>query len=73
MTTTIEINVGKPAFSFETYGKWVSHAQGLFRRHRLNEHNSICVDRVGRICTLGMHFKRADKDGAYPVTVHPIL
>ena len=65
----ILIQVGEPLFSFS---KWEQKAKSWFANCDVFTWNIICIDVVGRICTSGVHFMRAEEEGTYPITAYNI-
>ncbi len=61
------INLGELLFQFDSYKDWWNNGADRFRG-RMKE--TICIDSIGRICNNGGHFKRAEKEKAYPIKVY---
>jgi hypothetical protein len=59
------------AGEFKDHADWVNFAThrltGCYDPFMRTEVKAICVDAVGRRCTMGGHFKRAQDEGAFPV------
>lgn len=59
------------AGEFRDFDDWVSKATtrltGTYDPLTGREVSSICIDALGRRCTLGAHFMRARDEGAFPV------
>jgi hypothetical protein len=59
------------AGEFATFDDWVSKATvrltGAYCPLVLFEIPAICIDNVGRRCTMGAHFMRARDEGTFPV------
>lgn len=68
----VTIEVGELAFQFHSQTEWACKAQNWFRNSGLGDGKAICIDAKGRVCRIGRHFMRAEKDGAYPIKVYPI-
>lgn len=65
-----QIELGEKQFEFSSYENWCNKAQGWFLSRGLRGQDVLCLDTKGRICDIGMQFKRAKDDDAYPVTVY---
>jgi hypothetical protein len=63
------ITLGKKLFQFESKHDWILRAPSLFGLYKVTSSDTTCVDKMGRICTMGAHFTRAEKDNAYPIEV----
>ncbi len=72
MRRKIMIQVGEPAFKFNSYEQWVNKAQSWFSSASLDNGKAVCVDMAGRVCRIGRDFMRARDDGSFPVTVYPL-
>ena len=68
----LELQVGPELFRFETFSRWVSKAPGWFKRAGYTQHQYVCIDAAGRICTSGNQFMRADMEGTFPIVVYLI-
>lgn len=59
------------AGEFRDFNDWVAFATsrltGTYDPLMGVEVTAICIDAVGRRCTMGGHFKRARDEGAFPV------
>jgi hypothetical protein len=66
------IMLGKKLFQFSSKADWINGASRIWRMHEARSDNCICVDQLGRICTMGLHFAEAERDNAYPVEVFVI-
>lgn len=64
------IQPGKKLFEFRSKQDWINKAQRIWRFHGVNADRTVCVDQLGRICQIGMHFAAAERDGAYPIEVY---
>lgn len=72
-TNEITILVGEEMFSFDSCQHWVNKAKGWYARFGATSRNSVAVDSMGRICTSGKEFERAESEGTFPVRVYNIL
>jgi hypothetical protein len=63
------IMLGKKLFEFSSKADWILRAPTLFALYKVTSSNTTCVDQMGRICTMGMHFSEAERDNAYPIEV----
>jgi hypothetical protein len=63
------IMLGKKLFEFSSKADWIRRAPTLFALYKVTSSDTTCVDQMGRICTMGRHFARADTDSAYPIEV----
>ena len=55
---------------FDTFQQWVNKAPSWLTRHeKYNEHTfrTICLDSLGRPCTIGRDFMRARDENTFPV------
>ena len=66
----IRLNVGPEVFRFTSLSNWVNKARGWFERTGLTSEDVIGVDAQGRVCTKGLHYMRAEKEGTYPIVVY---
>lgn len=63
----------RPAWAgeFATFNDWVHFAKtrltGTYDPLMGGEVQSVCIDNIGRRCTMGGHFMRAEKEGTFPV------
>jgi hypothetical protein len=59
------------AGEFRDFDDWVNFATnrltGTYDPMMGNEVSAICVDALGRRCSIGGHFRRAKEEGAFPV------
>ena len=59
------------AGEFRSYEDWVSFATqrltGTIDRLTGSELKAVCIDAVGRRCTMGAHMSRAREQGTYPI------
>ena len=69
-TKTITITVGPELFSFTSEENWVRTAQCKFNAAGVAGTDVLCIDAKGRVCEIGLQFKRATSDGAYPIKVY---
>lgn len=63
------IMLGKKLFEFSSKADWIKGASRIWRLHEVTADNTTCVDQLGRICTMGLHFVEAERDNAYPIEV----
>jgi hypothetical protein len=63
------IMLGKKLFEFTSKADWINGASRIWRLHEAKADNTTCVDQLGRICTMGLHFSEAERDDAYPIEV----
>ena len=68
----IEIQIQRELFRFESKIRWVNKAQSWYSNCGVTTRDTLAVDNVGRICTIGAHFSRAEKEGAYPIIVYQV-
>jgi hypothetical protein len=68
--TTISIEVGPEMFRFHSKQHWVAKGRDWFKAAGVQLEDFICVDTKGRVCRYGLHFRRAEEDGAYPIVVY---
>lgn len=68
----MNVDLGPWLFDFDSHDDWCDTAQGKFRHAGLASHETICIDKRRRICTIGLHFMQAKTDDAYPITVYAI-
>lgn len=55
---------------FNSFDEWVNHATSAltgFRGSLGNEVKLICIDNLGRRCSIGHDFQRARDEGAFPI------
>lgn len=73
MTTQIAVQALETMFAFESKQQWINKAQGWYGSiPRYRREDFLTVDAVGRICTCGAHFSRAEADNTYPITVYRV-
>ena len=63
------IKTGKKLFQFESEQDWINKAQRIWKLNEITADKTICVDKLGRICSFGLHFRLAKEDNAYPIEV----
>jgi hypothetical protein len=63
------IMLGKKLFQFSSKTDWINGASRIWRLHEVTADNTTCVDQLGRIYTMGLHFAEAERDDAYPIEV----
>ncbi len=64
--------VGRLLFEFSSHEDWVLTATRKFTRANESSETTICLDTLGRICSWGKHFMRADEEATYPISVYKI-
>lgn len=57
-------------FSFESFEDWQDLAVTRFDQFNVSAQNTICVDSAGRLCFFGEHFRIAEEQKTYPITVY---
>ena len=65
----MNIEVGEKLFEFKSKQDWINRAQRIWKQHRANAQDTVCIDQKGRICGFGLHFITAEQDNAYPIEV----
>lgn len=65
----MEIKTGKKLFQFDSKTAWIDGAQRIWKFHQVRADNTVCIDQLGRICSIGAHFEAARRDNAYPIEV----
>jgi hypothetical protein len=50
---------------FKTFSQWVSHAQDALSSP--NHYPAVCIDAIGRRCTIGKDFMTARDEGTFPI------
>lgn len=63
------ITPGEKLFEFFSEQDWCNKAARIWKKHQVRSDDTICVDQMGRICTIGRHFMAATKENAYPIEV----
>lgn len=66
------VSVGRELFRFTSKLDWVNHAASRFESCDVPMGDRVCIDALGRICTRGLHFSKAERDEAYPVIVYDV-
>jgi hypothetical protein len=69
ISTAPKAQLGQKLFAFRSKQDWINKAQRIWRLHGVRSDDTCCVDQRGRICTIGLHFMAAERDGAYPIEV----
>lgn len=64
------IMLGKKLFEFSSKTDWINVANQCWKANNVHVNNTTCVDQLGRICTMGLHFAEAERDNAYPIEVY---
>ncbi len=67
--STKTITLGRKLFEFSSKADWIRQGPRIWKLHEARSDNSTCVDQLGRICTMGLHFAEAERDNAYPIEV----
>ena len=65
----MNIEVGEKLFEFKSKHDWINRAQHIWKQHRANAQDTVCIDQNGRICGFGLHFITAEHDNTYPIEV----
>ena len=65
----MNIELGEKLFEFRSQQDWINRANRIWRLHETNAQQTVCVDKLGRICGWGKHFADAERDNAYPIEV----
>ena len=69
---TIQVTVGRRLFEFDSKQDWVKHAAMRFEAAEHGSVDTLCVASDGAVIFNGRGFMRAQKRGAYPVTVYSL-
>lgn len=56
------INPGQKLFEFFSEVDWCNKGARIWRIHLVRSDDTVCVDQLGRICTIGRHFMAATRD-----------
>lgn len=67
-----EIQVGPELFRFESHQQWVNKARSWYATCGYSSRKLVAIDAAGRIVVSGLEFSRAEAEGTFPVSVHPI-
>lgn len=74
---TFEIKLDKELFRFSSFDNWVKTAGEKFdvalEKEGLIRSDLIFIDSVGRICSYGVHFQRAEDEKTFPVICYKII
>lgn len=74
---TIELKLDKEFFQFSSFNDWVETAGVKFsdtlEKESLLRSDIICIDCAGRICSYGVHFRRAEEEKTFPVICYKIV
>ena len=57
----------EPLFQFVSMRDWIMNASRRFRSYGVTHGDVVCRDAKGRVCEVGLDFKRAHDESAYPV------
>lgn len=68
----ITLTVTGLLFEFDTFTKWVNKGASWYTNCGVPPRDTIAVDAVGRVCSLGRDFHRAEDEGTFPVKVYAI-
>lgn len=69
---SVTVILGEKLFEFASKQDWINKGPRIWRVHQATDGRAISIDAKGRICQCGMEFERAQKDGAYPVSVYRV-
>ena len=70
-TNGIACLVGEKITEFRSHQEWVNKGNPRLAGYRASE--IVLFDSRGRVCKLGSHFQRAEKQGTYPITAYEVL
>lgn len=65
-----EMLLGRKLFQFPSKTFWINVADQCWKANNVHVNDTTCVDKLGRICTTGLHFAEAERDNAYPIEVY---
>lgn len=68
--TKISVTLGKQLFFFSSHREWADKAQTLFSHCGHRPDQIVCIDSAGRLCKIGVDFRRAYEELAFPVTAY---
>ena len=68
--TQSTVTHGPEVFRFDCKQRWINGGNNIWRFHEIRGDDALCLDAQGRICEIGAHFARAEKDNAYPIVVY---
>lgn len=57
-------------FRFNSKQEWINKARSWFKNCGVRQGNYICIDAVGRVCTCGAQFSRAEREETYPIIAY---
>lgn len=60
-------NLDEPLFEFNSFHDWIENASRRFRSNGVTHSDVVCHDSKGRICEVGLDFRRAHDEFSYPV------
>lgn len=66
----VEINIGEKLFDFLSHHDWVNNAKDRFAQYGVHDWDVILLDADMRVCKNGAHFRIADQQGTFPISVH---
>ncbi len=72
LENTLTIVVGPELFRFASKIQWANKAQSWFLNCGVGLGRYICLDKLGRVCTHGADFMRAERESTYPIAVYAI-
>jgi len=73
MSALITVQSLETMFAFDSKLQWINKGKSWYGGiPGYRRENFLTVDAVGRICTCGAHFTRAEADNAFPVTVYRV-
>lgn len=76
MSTQLPVTLGPALFGFDSFDHWCDTAQRIYREFYEGTgkalHDTLALDRAGRVCATGREYMRARDEGTYPVTVYAI-
>lgn len=68
----VTVTLGERLFEFSSRQDWINKGPRIWRTHQATDGRAISIDAKGRVCQCGAEFTRAERDGAYPVTVYRV-
>jgi hypothetical protein len=68
----VPVMLGEKLFEFTSKQDWVNKGPRIWRVYQATDGRAISIDAKGRIVQTGAEFARAEKDGAYPVSVYRV-
>ncbi len=67
-----KITLGNELFRFTSEQEWKDMAKKWFSNCSVSKSDYIAIDHIGRACICGSQYKRATKEGAYPIVVYKL-